>query len=94
MAGAVIPSLVAEALSVSLYAMLVTIVTQASKASKGTMMCVLSAIAVSVALQLLPAMKSLPSGLLVVIISVVISAVFALVAPIDEPLEDEEEVAG
>ena len=90
--GDLLPQFLADALSVALYAMLITIITQASKTSKSTLVCVLVAISVSCICAYLPLLQSVPHGIIVVIISVIISAVFALVAPISEkdPWEEKE----
>ena len=91
--GSVLPEFLAEALSISLYAMLITIITQASKASRSTMLCVLSAIGLSCLIEYLPIFEKLPGSLMVVLLSVVISAIFAYVAPVSEKDPWEEEVA-
>ena len=91
--GSVIPTFLASALSISLYAMLITIITQASKASRSTMLCVVSAISLSCLVEFLPMFDDLPSSLMVVILSVVLSAIFALIAPVSEKDPWQEEVA-
>lgn len=90
--GDILPAFLTDALSVALYAMLVTIITQASKTSRSTLVCVLVAIAVSCLCGYLPLLAKVPHGITVVVTSVVISAVFALVAPISErdPWEEQE----
>ena len=90
--GDLLPPFLSEALSVALYAMLITIITQATKNSTSTLVCVLVAIAVSCITAYLPFLEFIPRGIVVVIISVIISAIFALVAPLSErdPWEVEE----
>lgn len=90
--GDILPPFLAEALSIGLYAMLITIITQATKNSRSTLVCVLVAIAVSCLCTYLPLFGNIPRGIVVVVISVIISAVFALVAPLSErdPWEEAE----
>lgn len=90
--GDLLPPFLVDALSVALYAMLITIITQASKTSKSTLVCVLVAIAVSCLCSYLPLLDNVPHGIVVVVISVIISAVFALVAPISQKDPWDEEV--
>ena len=90
--GDLLPPFLSEALSVALYAMLITIITQATKNSTSTLVCILVAIAVSCITAYLPFLEFIPRGIVVVIISVIISAIFALVAPLAErdPWEEVE----
>ena len=90
--GDLLPPMLADALAVSLYSMLITIVTQASKTSRSTLFCVLASIAASCAFAYLPVLRDLPSGIVTVGIAVVISTLFALIAPIQERDPWEEEV--
>ena len=90
--GDLLPQFIADALSVSLYAMLVTIVTQASKTSRSTLFCVLTSVAVSCVFAFAPYLKELPNGMVTVVITVVISAIFALIAPVPDRDPWEEEV--
>lgn len=91
--GGFLPKMLVDALAVSLYAMLVCIVTQASKLSRSTLVCVLVSVLSSCAFAYLPLLKELPRGIIIVIITVLISSIFALVAPIseDDPWEVENE---
>ena len=91
--GDLLPAMLTDALAVSLYSMLITIVTHASKTSRSTLVCVLTAIAASCAFSYLPVLKELPSGIVTVGITIVLSTFFALVAPISERDPWEEEVA-
>lgn len=91
--GDLLPAMLADALAVSLYSMLITIVTQASKTSRSTLVCVLTSIAVSCAFYYLPLLKELPGGIVTVGITIVLSTIFALAAPISERDPWEEEVA-
>ena len=82
--GALLPEFLANALSVGLYAMLVSIIMQASKESGMNAVCVAASIATSCAFAFLPVLKELDTGISIVIITVALSALFAIVAPIPE----------
>ena len=82
--GALLPTFLANALSVGLYAMLISIIMQASKESRKNAICVATSIAVSCAFAFLPVLKEIDTGIAVVIITVALSSIFALVAPIPE----------
>lgn len=90
--GDLLPDFLSEALAVALYAMLITIITQASKTSKSTLVCIIVAITVFCISEFLPFLQLIPRGITVVILSVIISAIFALVAPVSEhdPWEEAE----
>ena len=89
--GGVLPSLLTAAMSVAIYAMFIAIVVPQARAHAATVLCVLSAIALSVAFDVIPTLRAMPRGLVIVLITVVLSAFFALVAPISEhdPWEEE-----
>ena len=91
--GDILPPILSDAFSVSLYSMLITIVTQASKTSRSTLLCVLTAVLLSSVFAYTPGLKELPSGIVTVGLAIVVSVIFALVAPISEhdPWEEEEE---
>lgn len=91
--GSILPDVVTGAFSVSLYAMFIAIITPAAKVSRSTTLCILTAIALSVTFDLAPLLSSLPKGIVVVIITLLLSTVFALLAPISEhdPWEEEAE---
>lgn len=90
--GGVLPSLLTAAMSVAIYAMFIAIVTPQAKEHLATVFCVLSAVALSIAFDVVPLLKAMPRGMVIVLITVVLSAFFALVAPISEhdPWEEEE----
>lgn len=94
--GGVLPSLLTAAMSVAIYSMFIAIVTPQVKIHLATAICVASAIALSVAFDFLPLLNRVPRGMVIVIVTVLLSAFFALIAPISErdPWEDEEEKHG
>ena len=90
--GGVLPSLLIGAMSVAIYAMFIAIVTPAAKTHLATTLCIVMAIAASFAFEFLPYLKTIPRGMVIVAITVVLSALFALIAPISEsdPWEEED----
>lgn len=91
--GGVLPSLLTGALAVAIYAMFIAIVTPAAREHLATTLCVALSIAAALAFAYVPALKNVPDGIVIVVVTVVLSTVFALVAPISEhdPWEEEEE---
>jgi len=94
-AGDVLPELVVTALSVSMYAMFIAIIVPPMKTSPATALSVLAAVALSCVFYFVPALGVIPSGFVIIIIALLVSSVFALVAPIPDESADpcEENVA-
>lgn len=91
--GGVLPALITESLSVAIYAMLIAVVVPAAKTRRPTAICVLLAAAISFAFELVPVLHAVPSGIAIVLISVTISAVFAVIAPVSEEEPEKDEVS-
>ena len=89
-AGNVLPAIITGALTIAIYAMLIAIVVPAMKKSLPTTLAVLTAIALSCVLYYTPVLNKIPSGFAIVICAVLVSAVFALIAPIKDDGEGEE----
>ena len=90
--GGVLPSLLTAAMSVAIYAMFIAIVVPQARAHVATMLCVIAAVALSITFDAVPMLKAMPRGIVIVVITVTLSAFFALVAPISEhdPWGEEE----
>jgi ABC-type uncharacterized transport system permease subunit len=73
--------------------MFIAIVTPAAREHLATTLCVALSIAAAFAFAYVPALKNVPNGIVIVVVTVVLSTVFALIAPISEhdPWEEEEE---
>lgn len=82
--GSILPEFLATSFSLALYSMFIAILVPAAKASRPTMICILCAISLSCAFKFLPFLQWINSGMVIVIIAVVLSSVFALIAPIHE----------
>lgn len=102
LAGNVLPAIVTSALGIAIYGMFIAIVGPYFKSSGVSVACILSAILVSCAFYYIPLFESIPSGFVIIIASVLVSAIFAFIAPIPDEEEDgadadskaKEEVAG
>ena len=92
--GGVLPTLLTGAMSVAIYTMFIAIVAPVAKEHIPTAICVFSAIALSFAFKYLPVLSGVHNGIVIVVITVVLSSLFALIAPISEtdPWEEEERV--
>ena len=64
--------------------MFIAIITPAAKASRSTALCILTAIVFSCAFEFLPFLSGIQDGMVIVILTVGISALFALIAPVSE----------
>jgi len=88
-AGNILPATVVSALGIAIYGMFVAIVVPAMKMNRRCLVCVLFAIALSCAFKFLPYLSAVPSGFTVIICAVTASALFALVAPVNVEVGEE-----
>lgn len=82
-AGDILPSSVTSALGIAIYAMFAAIVIPPAKKHRPTLLCILVAVALSLAFYYIPALAKIPSGFSVIICAVAASALFALLCPVD-----------
>ena len=80
-----------NALGIAIYAMFIAIILPAARADKNTLLAILTAIGMSVLFNYAPILSSIPAGFVIVICAVAVSALFALVAPIDDGEGEENE---
>ena len=92
-AGNILPDIIVSSLSVLLYAMFIAILMPVFKTSRSSALCIIVAIAVSCAFYFIPYLNKVPTGIVIIVSAVLISAIFALVAPIDDldPWEEDED---
>ena len=88
-AGDILPEVVISALGVAIYAMFVAIVVPPMKKSKPTALCVLVAVALSCLFRYAPIFNKIPSGFTIIICAALASALFAVIAPVEEEEDDE-----
>ena len=90
-AGNVLPSIVISALGIAIYGMFVAIIIPQAKREHSVALCLAVAIAMSCAFTYIPFINRLSSGFVIIICSVVASALFAVIAPLP-PENDGMEV--
>lgn len=83
-----VPVLVEKSLTVAIYGMFIAIIIPASKKSKEIGLCVAFAMIVSFLTEYLPLVNKISQGTKVIIITIVIAAIAAIV----KPIEDEEDL--
>lgn len=81
-AGNILPAIVSSALGIAIYGMFIAIVVPTAKKEKATALCVITAIAFSLAFRYIPFLSFVPSGFTMIICAVAASLIFAIVAPI------------
>lgn len=86
-AGNILPEIVTASLGVAIYGMFIAIVVPPAKKSKPVTFCILLAIALSCAFKYIPLLSQIPQGFVIIICAVIASALFALIAPIDNAKE-------
>ncbi len=82
-AGGALPVRVVSALSVALYGMFLAIIVPPSKKDKAVMCSVLLSFALSFACAYAPLIKEISSGTKTIVLTVLISALFALIKPVE-----------
>ncbi len=91
-AGNILPAIVISALGIAIYGMFIAIVIPQAKKERSVALCVCVAIALSCIFSYVPGLSKVSSGFVIIICSVVASALFAIVAPLP-PENSPEEVS-
>ena len=91
-AGNILPAIVISALGIAIYSMFVAIVIPQAKREKSVALCVTVAIALGCIFSYVPALTKVSSGFVIIICSVLASALFAFIAPLP-PEKNAEEVS-
>ena len=91
-AGNILPDLIIRCLSVLLYAMFIAIVIPSTRVSRRHAITVAAAVILSCIFYFVPVLKVVPSGIVIIIVAVLVSAVMALIAPVEEHDTWDEEV--
>ncbi|MBE6644327.1 MAG: AzlC family ABC transporter permease [Ruminococcaceae bacterium] len=90
LAGNILPGVITSALGIAIYAMFVAIVVPVVRRNAKTALAVFSAILLSCLFFYTPVLNKIPSGFVIVICAVSVSALFALICPIDSEGERNE----
>lgn len=88
-AGNILPEIIISSLGIAIYGMFVAIVVPEVKKSRPTALCVILAIALSCAFAYIPFLQAVPDGFVIIICAAAASAVFAVIAPVEEENADE-----
>ena len=91
LAGNHLPTRVVSALSVALYGMFIAIIVPPAKQNVAVRLAVLTSFAASFALTMIPFVKDISSGTRTIILTVIISAVAAVLKPVDESNGEEQD---
>lgn len=86
--GDILPAIVTSALGIAIYAMLTAIVVPEMKKDMSLALCVALSVGLSCLFYCVPILNDIPSGFTIIICSVLASALFALIRPIDEEEEN------
>lgn len=92
-AGSILPHVIVSAFGIAIYAMLIAIVIPEARSSRAVALCALVSVALSCAFYFIPVLSSVPSGFVIIICAVAVSAIFALLAPLPEDGTEEAENA-
>ncbi len=93
-AGNVLPKILVDALSVSMYAMFIAILIPPAKKEKPLAICILLSIALSCIFEYVPYLTQVPDGFVIIISAFAVSIALALIFPIkDKPDTESEEVS-
>lgn len=90
--GNILPAKIVSALSVALFGMFIATIIPASKKDRRIMAAVVTAFICSYIAGAVPALSELSQGTRTIILTIGISALFALILPVPEVAEDSEEI--
>ena len=86
--GNILPAIVVNALSIALYGMFIAIVIPPAKQDKNVLSAVIVAMAAGLLFSVVPYLRDISSGFSIIIITVSISAIMALAAPLGKNREE------
>lgn len=90
LSGSILPHFIISALSVALYGMFIAIVMPPAKADRAVRLAVLAAMVLSTAFAFLPGLKNVSSGFAIIIVTVLVSAAAAALAPVKDSGEEAQ----
>ena len=82
-AGGILPKIIISSLGIAIYGMFIAIVVPEARINKPTALCVLLAAILSCIFKYTPYLNKVPSGFIIIIIAVFVSALLAYIAPIN-----------
>lgn len=84
------PTIVSEAMGISLYAMFIAIVMPPARNDKKVLLAVVLSVVLSLVFNYVPIFKGLGSGWIIIIITLIVSSLFATIFPLDIKEEEYE----
>lgn len=84
------PAIVSEAMGISLYAMFIAIVMPPARNDKKVLLAVVLSVVLSLVFNYVPVFKGLGSGWIIIIITLIVSSLFATIFPLDIKEEEYE----
>lgn len=91
LAGNILPVRAVSALSVALYGMFIAIIIPAAKKNMAVMAAVISSFILSYAFTLVPFLKDISGGTKTIILTILISAVIAIIKPVEDDETDAKQ---
>ena len=88
--GNILPGIVVNALSVALYGMFIAIIIPPAKKDRNVAIAVIIAMVSSYLCTIIPGIKAISSGTKIIVLTIVISLIFAILCPIDPDNLDSE----
>jgi len=89
-AGNILPAMLISALGIAIYGMFIAIVVPPAKEDKHVLFCVIIAIILSCLFRFIPLLSKVQSGFVIIICSVIASAVSAILFPIHTDIKEEK----
>lgn len=93
-AGNILPELLISALGIAIYGMFIAIILPQVKSHLPTALCVIGAIGLGCAFKFIPALSVVSDGFVIIICSVVMSLLFAFIAPIRSAADSSDKKEG
>ncbi len=88
-AGNILPDAVTNALGIAIYAMFIAIILPAAKKHRPVLICIAIATVLSIAFSVIPLLKTVSGGMVIIICAIVASTIMAVAAPVADQSEQE-----
>lgn len=93
-ATSVMPPILSDAMGIALYGMFIAIIVPPAREQRNVLFTVLVAIAASLAFTYLPGLENLSGGWSIIIITIAVSALAAVLFPVEEEADVQEQEVG
>lgn len=89
-AGSLMPASLVSALGIAIYGMFLAIIIPPAKSNKVIFACVAGAMVLSTLFRVIPILKSISAGFVIILVTVVVAGMAAWLFPVNEEAEDEQ----